>query len=256
MNENRVTKLTYSSYLQLEHLLALQTGVEAEKNNDELLFVIVHQVSELWFKLLINSIETAMQYLQIDHVSEARSALNRCRLVIKSLENQMDVIGTLTPVAFNQYRNRLEGSSGLQSWQFRDLEFLLGYRRQSILSFYSEGTNERRRLEARLQSPSANDILLEFIHRHISRHKEHADSLNLHQKAVTLYQQEKEVAGLFDLLLDIDEGFQEWRYRHVKLVERVIGTKQGTGGTQGLEFLKATLFNPFFPVLWEIRGML
>lgn len=245
---------TYSTYLQLEKLLSLQTGSQETIHNDELLFVTIHQVAELWFKLFINTLQTVRDYLYDNKLSQATSALKRCRMIVKTLVTQMDVISTLSPMAFNEYRNLLGGSSGLQSFQFREIEFVLGYKREELLNIYEKKSWEYERLALALKEKTVNDALKTFLTTQVT--SLYADTLDYQANLIQIYKHEPDIAILLDLLLDIDEGLQEWRYRHVKLVERIIGTKQGTGGTKGLEFLKATLFKPFFPDLWEIRGSL
>lgn len=243
--------VTYSSYLNLDKLLALQTGSQPHISNDELLFITMHQVSELWFKLLINTLEKTRDHLNQDNLYDAQCSLKRCRMIIKTMVNEMDVISTLSPMAFNQYRSLLGGSSGLQSFQFRELEFILGLKRENVLNYYEPDSWEHKRLTDRLQDPTLNDALKNFLNKYISSAEQ-----NYTDALIKIYKSEPNIAILLDMILDIDEGFQEWRYRHVKLVERVIGNKQGTGGTQGLDFLKTALFKSFFPELWEIRSFI
>ena len=240
--------VTYSSYLNLDKLLKLQTGSQPEISNDELLFITIHQVCELWFKLLIDTFEKIREQLSLETPYEVINSLKRVRMIIKTLVSQMDTISTLSPMAFNQYRSLLGGSSGLQSFQFREIEFILGLKRAEVLAYYEEGSWEYERLKPRLTERSVADALKDFFTKNSTE--------TYHDHLIHAYKTKPNLAILLDLILDIDEGLQEWRYRHVKLVERIIGTKQGTGGTKGLEFLKATLFKPFFPELWEIRSFI
>ncbi|MHB1949016.1 MAG: tryptophan 2,3-dioxygenase family protein [Gammaproteobacteria bacterium] len=244
-----MSTVTYSSYLNLDKLLKLQTGSQPHISNDELLFITIHQVCELWFKLLINTFEKIRTHLNFDNPYEAINLLKRARMIIKTLVSQMDTISTLSPMAFNQYRSLLGGSSGLQSFQFREIEFILGLKRADVLAYYEEDSWEHERLKTRLTEQSVTESLKDFFTKYSQ-----ASEQTYHDQLINAYKTKPDLAILLDLILDIDEGLQEWRYRHVKLVERIIGTKQGTGGTKGLEFLKATLFKPFFPELWEIRS--
>jgi tryptophan 2,3-dioxygenase len=185
---------------------------------------------------------------------------------MKTLVEQVDVVETLTPISFSSFRDRLDTASGFQSAQFRELEFLLGYKRAAMLKYQTEGTEPYRRLVARLQQPSVVDCFYDFLEQ-----RGVVIPAELRTKDITLptapndavadgilrlYKNDPQLQILFELMTDFDEGMQEWRYRHIKLVERTIGSKQGTGGSLGVEFLKKSLFHPVFPDLWSIRHKL
>jgi len=240
--------LTYSSYLRLDELLSLQQP-RTEGDQDELLFIIVHQAYELWFKQLLHELERVRAGLGSGDLYGTIALVKRCRTIMKVLVEQVDIVETLTPMSFTAFRERLEQASGFQSVQFREMEFLLGYKRPQMLRFHDEGSPAHARLIARLQEPSINDALHSFIRRH--RPEGPVDDALLH-----LYRNAPDLVILFELLTDFDEGLQEWRYRHIKLVERTIGSKQGTGGSLGAKFLKESLFLPVFPDLWAIRHRL
>jgi tryptophan 2,3-dioxygenase len=240
--------LTYANYLHLDELLSLQHP-RTEGEPDEMLFIIVHQTYELWFKQLLHEFERVRTGLFEGDLYGTQALLKRCRTIMKVLVEQVDIVETLTPMAFTAFRDRLEHASGFQSSQFRELEFLLGYKRAEMLRFVAEGSPERKRLEARLAEPSINDALQAFIRRH------GADA-SIQDEVYRLYKERPDLVNLFELLTDFDEGFQEWRYRHIKLVERTIGSKKGTGGSLGAEFLKKSLFLPVFPDLWAVRHRL
>lgn len=258
--------LTYSTYLQLDALLALQQPRSHPAEHDELLFIIVHQTYELWFKLLLHELDKLKADLMANRLYPAISTLKRCRTIMKVLVEQVDIVETLTPMSFSSFRDRLEHASGFQSSQFREMEFLLGYKRAEMMRYQAAGTPASARLEQRLREPSINDALYRFVEQHGvelpaslgQRDGSAATQPNeeLQESLLRLYKSRPDLEILFELLTDFDEGFQEWRYRHVKLVERTIGVKHGTGGSLGVEFLKKSLFLPVFPDLWAMRRRL
>ncbi len=259
-------KQTYSSYLRLDELLAIQTPRTEPVEHDEMLFIVIHQVYELWFKLLLFEFDKLRPDLSRNDLFAAISTLKRVRMVMKTLVGQLDILETMTPMSFLAFRDRLEESSGFQSAQFREVEFALGYKRAEMLRFHEAGSAGRAALERRLQERSVLDAFYEFLaHRGVEL-PEAIRSRDITQAAVAsdevqdgvlhLYRTYPDVAILLELMIDFDEGLQEWRYHHVKMVERTIGNKRGTGGSPGVEFLKASLFRPLFPDLWAIRHRL
>ncbi len=255
--------LTYSSYLHLDQLLQLQVPRSNPVEHDEMLFIIVHQAYELWFKLQLHELEKIRRDFLENHEYGAIATFKRCRTIMKVMVEQVDIVETLTPMSFNSFRDRLETASGFQSSQFREMEFLLGYKRADMLRFQQPGTPAYEALVRRLEQPSVVDAFYVFLEQHGVAIPE-----ELRQKDVTLptapnesvaagvlrlYKTQPDLEILFELMTDFDEGFQEWRYRHIKLVERSIGSKKGTGGSLGVEFLKKSLFSPVFPDLWAIR---
>jgi tryptophan 2,3-dioxygenase len=258
--------LTYATYLHLDQLLELQQPRSQPPEHDEILFIVVHQAYELWFKLLLHEFEKICADFKYDREFEAIATFKRVRTVMKVMVEQVDIVETLTPMSFNSFRDRLETASGFQSAQFRELEFLLGYKRAAMLKYQKEGTAAYERLVRRLNEPSVVDCFYDFLAQHGV-----TIPAELRQRDVTLpavpnevvadgilrlYKSQPHMEILFELMTDFDEGFQEWRYRHIKLVERTIGSKQGTGGSLGVEFLKKSLFQPLFADLWAIRHKL
>lgn len=258
--------LTYADYLQIDTLLDLQVPRSDPPEHDETLFIIIHQAYELWFKQLLHEFEKLKVDLSAGALYGALHTLKRARTIMKTLVAQTDILETMTPMSFASFRERLETASGFQSVQFRELEFVLGYRRASMLRHHAEGGAGRARLESRLAERSVYDHFYDFLERQGAsidpalRARDLAEANGPHEGIqdflVEVYRSKPEVAVLFELMLDFDEGLQEWRYRHVKVVERTIGNKEGTGGSLGVEFLKKTLFRPVFPDLWAIRGRL
>lgn len=242
--------LTYSQYLKLDQLLALQQPLSQPVEHDEMLFIIIHQVHELWFKLLLCELEKVIGDLKAGDLYGSIDTFKRCRTILKTLVGQLDILETLTPLSFNSFRARLETSSGFQSVQFRELEFLLGYRRNEMLRFQEHDPEAVEHLKRRLEEPSVDDAFHAFLRGHYVIADGTEAYLDLLLK---LYRERPDLRILFELMTDFDEGLQEWRYRHIKVVERTIGSKQGTGGSLGAEFLKKSLFLPVFPDLWAIR---
>ncbi|MCP4836760.1 MAG: tryptophan 2,3-dioxygenase [Phycisphaera sp.] len=255
--------LTYASYLRIPELLELQSPRSEGPEHDELLFIVIHQVYELWFRQEIHETEHLIRCLDGDDLITAESTLGRILTILKTMVAQIDVLETMTPVSFLSFRSFLANSSGFQSAQFREWEFLLGHKRPGPLRNYEPGTPERASLERRLAEPSVWDAVLDFLAKRGIAVPPEATSGSIEDPTATcealqpelvrMYREEPRLRGLCELLVDLDEGIQEWRYRHVKMVERTIGFKQGTGGSPGVAYLRETLFRPLFPDLWAIR---
>jgi tryptophan 2,3-dioxygenase len=258
--------LTYADYLHLDNLLALQQPRSEPPEHDEMLFIIVHQAYELWFKLLLHEFEKVRDNFRKDHLYGLIATFKRNRMIMKVMVEQIDIVETLTPRSFNSFRDRLETASGFQSVQFRELEFLLGYKRSHMLKYQEHNAVAHERLVRRLHEPSVVDAFYDFLEQHgvtippELRGREITlptmPNEIVEEGILHLYRTHPDLEILFELMTDFDEGFQEWRYRHIKLVERSIGSKRGTGGSLGVEFLKKSLFHPIFPDLWAIRHKL
>ena len=234
---------TYSSYLRLEELLELQQQPRA---HDELLFVVLHQSHELWFKLVLHELDEATRLIALDAYPEAETRLRRIVTIMRQLVAQWDVLGTMTPAGYLEFRHVLEGGSGFQSVQFRELEIASGLR---DLGTYLESpwlsAEELARLQARLDQPSLADAFADALAR--GGVTDVADVLRSGPSLLTM---------LAETLLDYDEAVGHWRHRHVLAVERQIGLKPGTGGSSGAAYLRGTLTRRFFPALWEARTRL
>jgi tryptophan 2,3-dioxygenase len=258
--------LTYSSYLKLDQLLALQEPRSAPEEHDELLFIVSHQVYELWFKLQLHELDRIKREFRANQLWEAVGAWKRVRTIMKVMVEQVDILETLTPMSFSSFRDRLETASGFQSSQFREFEFVLGYKRPDMLRFQHAGTPAYDRLVQRLNESSVVDCFYDFLEQRgvtipVELRQRPPTAPTVANEVVEdgilrLYKTHPDLEILFELMTDFDEGFQEWRYRHIKLVERTIGSKHGTGGSLGVEFLKKSLFIPVFPDLWAIRHKL
>jgi tryptophan 2,3-dioxygenase len=258
--------LTYATYLKVDELLELQQPLSDGPEHDELLFITIHQVYELWFKQVLHEVKHAQQLLADDQRTRALGTLKRVLTILKTAVSQVDILETMTPLEFNSFRSRLDSSSGFQSVQFRELEMRLGYRGLERAHFHPAGSPARAHLEGVLREPTLYQALLQHLHRAGYAMPEEAmnhdlalstpESAEVRAQFIRIYRERSELAALCERFLDLDEGLQEWRYRHVKMVERTIGAKMGTGGSAGADYLRRTLFRPLFADLWAIRSEL
>ncbi len=255
--------VTYSSYLKLDELLSLQQPLSEGPEHDETLFIIIHQVYELWFKELLHELDYLKALLEGKDTPRALATLKRVLTILKVAVAQIDVLETMTPLEFLSFRERLESGSGFQSFQFRELEFVLGFKHPAALDRYEKGSTPRRRLERRLGEPTVWDAFLRFLaaaghpvpRELLARDVTSpvAESPALQPVLIGIYRNDAMASTLCERLVDLDEGLMEWRYRHVKMVQRTIGAKRGTGGSEGAAYLMTTLNRPVFPDLWAIR---
>jgi len=258
--------VTYSSYLRLDELLSLQDPRPGVLEHDETLFVIIHQIYELWFKEVLHELDYLQKLLRANDTPLAGATLKRILTILKTLVAQIDVLETITPLNFLAFRDRLESGSGFQSHQFREIEFMLGKKGRPSFERYPEGSENRKRVERRFSQPTLWDAFLHYLATNkyavpkalLERNHSmpHEESPEVQRILVEVYKKNPTVAQIAERLVDLDEGFMEWRYRHVKMVQRTIGTKQGTGGSAGAEYLMKTLNQPAFPDLWAIRSEL
>jgi tryptophan 2,3-dioxygenase len=228
-----------------------------------MLFIIVHQTYELWFKEILHELDHLRDLLAADDLPRAGHAMKRVLTILKVLVAQVDILETMTPLEFLTFRTRLESGSGFQSAQFRELEFLLGHKRQSALDHYAPGSAERLRLErcyrestvwdwfAAFLAKRGFDVPAEILKREVTTPV--TPSPAMQKTLIGIYRSDSALAEFCERLLDLDEGIQEWRYRHVQMVKRTIGAKPGTGGSSGAQYLVTTLMHPIFPDLWAIR---
>jgi len=238
-------KLSYGSYLKIAELLDLQQGLSEE--HDELLFIVAHQVYELWFKVVLDELEATRDRIGRDDIFFARHHLRRVHAVERLLVGQLEVLETMSPQDFLAFRSQLAPASGFQSVQFREIEFLSGLKDPKFLTRVEAGPDEMTRLRRRLDEPSVADAFHGLLERRGS------------PTLLEIYRDRARYGDLFDLceaLLDHDESFAHWRARHVLMVEREIGSKPGTGGSSGAQYLRSTLDKRFYPDLWEVRSQL
>ncbi len=262
-----VPDLTYGGYLEIDTLLSLQKPRSQPEEHDELLFIIIHQVYELWFKVVLHELDELAEHLAEDRPpAMSGHQLKRVLKILKTLVAQLDVLETMTPLEFVSFRSFLAQSSGFQSAQFRELEFSLGIKDPSHIERFDHNAGEQQRLQDRLEAPSLWDHFVRYLARQgypIDRSVLERDvtqpvteSASVQQVLVSIYRDDPNLSRLCESLTDFDEGLQEWRYRHMMMVRRTIGTKRGTGGSEGVEYLRSTLFKPAFPDLWAVRSLL
>jgi tryptophan 2,3-dioxygenase len=274
MGEQDKKAITYISYLKVDELLSLQQP-ESDGEHDEMLFIVIHQTYELWFKQMLHEIAEVQKTLEAGKSHRSLAILGRVRTIMKTCVGQLDILETMTPLQFNTFRGRLQSSSGFQSAQFREFEAVLGRRDQAgagadkksgmgMAEHLIPGSPARARVEDAMQRRSLWDSALIYLE---SRgHKMPADVMNrdvtvgytdhegVQEVLLDVHRNDAEAAMICEALVDIDEGLQEWRYRHVKMVERTIGHKMGSGGSSGVGYLSSTLFRPVFADLWAIRS--
>jgi len=269
INNQQSPAVTYASYLKIDELLSLQqprsTGPTGPEH-DEMLFIVIHQVYELWFKELLHEFDRVRRLLEDDEPHRAQHTLKRILTILKVMVAQLDILETMTPLEFLSFRQRLDAASGFQSDQFRQIEFVLGVKSAGAIERFADGSRARTELERRYHEPTLWDAFLRYLAREgyaVPKSQLERDvvapvepSPEVEQILVTLYRRDAKNAELCERLVDLDEGMQEWRYRHVKMVERTIGAKRGTGGSAGAAYLRETIGRPLFPDLWEIRSQL
>jgi tryptophan 2,3-dioxygenase len=258
--------VTYANYLQLDQLLSLQQPRADGPEHDELLFIVIHQVYELWFKELLHELDHVAALLRSDEPHRVQHTLKRILTILKVLVAQLDILETMTPLEFLSFRSRLEAASGFQSDQFRQIEFMLGAKTESAIARFAAGSRARAALERRYRESTLWDAFLHYLARegypvptvHLARDVTGpvTPSPDLQDILVDAYRKDAKTQGICERLVDLDEGFAEWRYRHVRMVERTIGVKPGTGGSSGAAYLRTTLGHNLFPDLWEIRSRL
>lgn len=260
-------KLRYDTYLQLDTLLSAQKPISTAPEHDEMLFIVQHQVAELWFKLIIHEVDAAIDCLQRDDLPRCIKVLNRVKQVQHQLINQWSVLATLTPTEYAEFRDALGSASGFQSPQYRLLEFKLGRKDRAVLARFGHHLEYYRQLKQALERPGLYDEFLRYLYRvghrvpparverdWTERYEHHAGVVDVLQ---TIYQHPDQYWAAYEVserLVDIEINFQSWRFHHMKTVERIIGTKAGTGGTTGVKYLQRVLDTTFFPELVEVRS--
>jgi len=259
--------MSYGSYLDLGTLLSAQKPVSVPEHHDELLFIIQHQVAELWFKLILHEVDAAIEFLRQDELPRCIKVLNRVKQVQHQLINQWSVLATLTPTEYSAFRASLGTASGFQSPQYRLLEFKLGNKDRALLSRFSHHLEYYRALKHALEQPSLYDEFLRYLYRVGHRvpaervERDWTEPYQHHPGVVEvlkiIYEHPDQYWAAYEVserLVDIEINFQSWRFHHMKTVERIIGSKTGSGGTSGVKFLKRALDIVFFPELIEVRS--
>jgi len=257
-------QLSYGSYLKVPELLDLQHLLSSPQQHDEMLFIIIHQVHELWFKQMLHELDAVTGCIDGSDVLGAHRLLRRCIEIQRVLVEQVNVLETMTPNDFLTFRDELMPASGFQSAQFRELEFLCGRKNERQLEHHESGSQARTALEHRLARPTLGERFDALVDRRVAASPElsrdddavAADLSPRVRALIRLYQKPQsdyELYLLAEALIEFDEMFYIWRLRHIAMVERMIGSKPGTGGSEGVAYLRTTLGQKFFPDLWELR---
>ena len=258
--------VTYANYLKIDDLLSLQQPRSEGPEHDELLFIVIHQVYELWFKELLHELDRVATLFERDQPHRAQHTLKRILTILKVLVAQLDILETMTPQEFLSFRARLEAASGFQSDQFRQIEFVLGAKSRNALDRFPSGSRAHAALVRRYEAPTLWDTFLHYLSREgysipisdLTRDPTTTvkPSPEIQDLLLDVYRRDAKTTEICERLVDLDEGFAEWRYRHVRMVERTIGVKPGTGGSGGAAYLRTTIGRNLFPDLWEIRSKL
>lgn len=249
-------QLSYGAYLQVDKLLGLQQPLSSPPHHDEMLFIIIHQVYELWFKQLLHEIEAVMRDLDAGDLLRVAKHFKRMDPIQRLIETQVDILETMTPHEFNAFRDNLNPASGFQSLQFREIEFIAGLRKTEMLKHIQMNDEQRARLERRLAEPSLYDRVKEYLRGRGFAVASHDELIATFRTIYSASNDHYDLYLLLEELIEFDERFLLWRGRHIRMVERMIGAKRGTGGSLGATYLATTLDNRFFPELWEVRTYL
>lgn len=247
---------TYGSYLQTESLLSLQRPLSDGPEHDELLFIVIHQVYELWFKQVLHELDEWTLRLSKEQVHRAQHSMNRVLRILKVMVSQIDVLETMTPLEFSSFRDRLDTASGFQSAQFRELEATLGFREAKTIAHFAPSSQEYQAIQARRSAPTLWEHFVDYANTLGFALKHDPLDEDQDPELLRIYHDHPETAAVAERLVDLDEGIQEWRYRHVKMVQRTIGVKMGTGGSPGVAYLRSTLSKVAFPALWRVRAQM
>lgn len=260
-------KMSYGEYLNLEQILNAQHLRSDE--HDEMLFIIIHQASELWMKLAGNELESAIRNIEEDDFRHAFKVIARVKLIIEQLTHSWSILSTMTPVDYLKFRDTLGPASGFQSYGYRKIEFLLGNKNRRLIDVHRHDKELYEELRRALESPSLYDAVIRKLSMHgfaIDAHKlerdfsePYASDASVQAAWLDIYRNPDNNFELYELaekLVDIEDAFQGWRFKHMYTVQRIIGNRPGTGGSSGVPFLKKALDMSFFPELFEIRTKL
>ena len=261
--------LSYNKYLRVQDLINLQDCLSTPAHHDELLFITVHQAYELWFKQVLHEIDAAIMLLEQDRIPAATRAVKRVVEIEKLLVTQIHILESMTPISFLAFRDQLNPASGFQSMQFREIEFSSGLKDKKILREFANDEFALQRLTTRMDRPSLADSFFGVLERRglkaplaspdgdqAEQKKAYGERSRAALEIVTHFEERYEEYQLAEALLEHDEYFSLWRSHHIKMVERMVGAKRGTGGSEGIGYLKTTLDKKFFPELWEARTYL
>jgi tryptophan 2,3-dioxygenase len=272
-SETGPDQLTYGSYLKVAELIGLQQTESQPPHHDEMLFIIIHQTYELWFKQLLHELDAVVHNLRQsagtpssrDYIYEAARLLRRCTEIARVLVEQFTILETMLPTHFLAFRGGLRPASGFQSEQFREIEFLCGLKDEKMLRYHEPTPEMYAQLERRLREPSLRDVIFDALSKlgimpALAENASDEQRFDARAQAIlAIYRDEKSHRDWIDVcerLTEFDELIVSWRLRHIQMVERTIGIKMGTGGSSGSSYLKMTLDKKFFPELWAARSLL
>jgi len=248
--------LSYNQYLKVRELIELQETLSEPTSHDELLFIIIHQTYELWFKQILHEIDATIGWMDEGRMFRANHSLKAVNKIEGVLVGQIHVLESMAQIGFLEFRNKLNPASGFQSMQFREVEFVSGAKEEKILKFFEFDPFAHQRLKDRFEAPSLADKFWDLLSREgfsVETKEERTDAI---VKILTSPEKYPDLFIMQDLLIDHDENIALWRYHHVLMVERMLGMKRGTGGSAGAGYLRTTLDRKFFPEIWEARTYL
>ncbi|HKP45623.1 MAG TPA: tryptophan 2,3-dioxygenase family protein [Pyrinomonadaceae bacterium] len=261
--------LSYNSYLKVQELIELQECLSDPAHHDELLFITVHQAYELWFKQILHEVDAAIDLMKDNRLAGATRALRRVVEIEKLLITQIHILETMTPISFLGFRDELNPASGFQSMQFREIEYASGLKDENILNEFHFDQFAQQRLQKRLQASDLSGAFFMALRQRgfdappidpklsaEERKSHYGKRTQAVLEILTHFEQRNEEFELAEALLEHDEYFSLWRSHHIKMVERMVGSKRGTGGSEGIGYLRTTLNKKFFPELWEARTYL
>jgi tryptophan 2,3-dioxygenase len=263
------TPLSYNKYLRVAELIGLQDCLSDPQHHDELLFITIHQAYELWFKQILHEIDAAIVFMGEDRLAAAARTMRRVVEIEKLLVNQIHILETMSPISFLSFRDELNPASGFQSMQFREIEFASGLKHESLLNEFRVDEFAHGRLAKRYAAPSLDEAFFAALQRggldapasevdidEEERRKRYGKRTRAVLEILTHFDKRNDEFQLAEALLEHDEYFSLWRSHHIKMVERMVGAKRGTGGSEGVGYLRTTLDKKFFPELWEARTFL
>jgi tryptophan 2,3-dioxygenase len=245
--------LSYNKYLKVPELIKLQETLSYPESHDELLFIIIHQTYELWFKQILHELDACIGWMGEGRLFRANHSLRAVLSIERIMVTQIHILESMAPIGFLEFRDKLNPASGFQSMQFRELEFVSGAKDEKILESFRDDDFAYPRLEKRFDSPSLADAFWALVGREGLRAESYEERVQAIVKMLAKPEEYAELYNMQDLLIEHDELIIAWRYNHIQMVERMLGMKRGTGGSEGVGYLMTTLKKKFFPELWEAR---
>ena len=245
--------LSYNEYLKVRDLIGLQETLSEPVSHDELLFIIIHQTYELWFKQLLHEFDAVVGWINENRLFRANHSLRSILSIERILVSQIHILESMAPIGFLEFRDRLKPASGFQSMQFREIEFISGAKDERVLAAFDDDEFAMKRLTERLNAPSLPDVFWALLERNGLAAGSYDERVAATVEILSHPEKYAELYNMQDLLIQHDELIISWRYNHIQMVERMLGMKRGTGGSDGVGYLMTTLSKKFFPELWEAR---